>query len=73
MPSSGASWPFSMLKQVLLPAPFGPISASSSPGSIAKDTSATAWTPPNALRSPSTSRTALMPVHLADLRARPAP
>ena len=34
MPESGASWPFSMLKQVLLPAPFGPISASISPSSI---------------------------------------
>ena len=29
--ASGASWPFSMLKQVVLPAPFGPISASISP------------------------------------------
>ena len=40
MPPSGASWPFSMLKQVLLPAPLGPISASSSPASTAKETSA---------------------------------
>ena len=31
-PASGRSWPFSMLKQVDLPAPFGPISASISPG-----------------------------------------
>ena len=30
-PASGASWPLTMLKQVVLPAPFGPISASSSP------------------------------------------
>jgi hypothetical protein len=49
MPASGASWPFSMLKQVLLPAPFGPISASISPAETAKETSATAWTPPNDL------------------------
>ena len=31
-PASGRSWPPSMLKQVDLPAPFGPISASISPG-----------------------------------------
>ena len=56
MPASGASWPFSMLKQVLLPAPLGPISAKSSPASTAKETSATACTPPNALCRPSTCK-----------------
>ena len=30
-PASGAIWPFSMLKQVVLPAPLGPTSASNSP------------------------------------------
>ena len=54
MPPSGASWPFSMLKQVLLPAPLGPIRAKSSPASTAKETSATACTPPNDLCRPST-------------------
>ena len=58
MPASGASWPFSMLKQVLLPAPLGPISASISPAETAKETSATACTPPKALCRPSTWRTA---------------
>jgi hypothetical protein len=57
VPASGASWPFSMLKQVLLPAPFGPISASSSPAASANDTSSTARTPPNALRRLLTSST----------------
>ena len=33
LPASGRSWPLSMLKQVVLPAPLGPISASSSPAS----------------------------------------
>ena len=47
-PASGASWPLSRLKQVVLPAPLGPISASSSPASTAKLTPSTAWTPPKA-------------------------
>ena len=40
VPVSGRIWPFSMLKQVLLPAPFGPISASISPAASAEETSA---------------------------------
>ena len=52
-PASGWSWPLSMLKQVVLPAPFGPISASSRPASTAKLTPSTAFTPPNAFSSPS--------------------
>ena len=60
-PLSGASWPFSMLKQVLLPAPLGPINASNSPADTANETSSTACTPPNALCRPSTCSTALMP------------
>ena len=39
-----------MLKQVVLPAPFGPISASISPAARSKLTSSTAFTPPNDLR-----------------------
>ena len=45
-PASGTSWPFSRLKQVVLPAPFGPMSATTSPGSSVKDTFFTACTPP---------------------------
>ena len=50
-PESGASWPLIMLKQVDLPAPFGPIMARNSPCSTAKPTSLTARTPPKALDS----------------------
>src|SRR6185312_13520859 len=45
-PWLGASWPVSILKNVLLPAPFGPIRHRSSPSSSAKLTSRTARTPP---------------------------
>ena len=45
-PVSGASWPLIMLKQVDLPAPFGPISARNSPSPTSKLTSSTARTPP---------------------------
>ena len=58
LPLSGRIWPFSMLKQVLLPAPLGPISASSSPSPTSKLTSFTACTPPKALLSPLTARPA---------------
>ena len=44
-PVVGASWPSIMAKQVLLPAPFGPINARISPASKAKLTSRTAWKP----------------------------
>src|SRR5271163_1072035 len=44
-PVVGASWPSIMAKQVLLPAPFGPMSARISPASSAKLTSRTAWKP----------------------------
>src|SRR5579859_5315341 len=55
LPPSGRIWPLSMLKQVLLPAPFGPISARISPAASAKPTSRTAATPPKDLRRPATS------------------
>ena len=42
VPASGASWPLTRLKQVVLPAPFGPISATSSPASTSNETSRTA-------------------------------
>ena len=61
-PASGASCPPTMLKQVVLPAPFGPISASISPAPRSKLTRSTARTPPNALaRSRTASTGALMP------------
>ena len=45
-PLSGMFWPLSMSKQVLLPAPFGPISARISPACSANETPRTACTPP---------------------------
>ena len=45
-PLSGVFWPLSMSKQVLLPAPLGPISARISPARNSNDTLRTAWTPP---------------------------
>ena len=45
-PLSGIIWPLSMSKQVLLPAPLGPISARISPAFSENDTPRTAWTPP---------------------------
>ena len=41
-PLSGMFWPLSMSKQVLLPAPFGPISARISPARSSNDTLRTA-------------------------------
>ena len=45
-PLSGVFWPLSISKQVLLPAPFGPISARISPALSSNDTPRTACTPP---------------------------
>ncbi len=53
-PLSGCSWPPSMLKIVVLPAPFGPMTASSLPASTANVTLLAATTPPNDLLNPST-------------------
>jgi hypothetical protein len=41
-PASAPSWPLMMLKQVVLPAPLGPISATISPAPSAKETSSSA-------------------------------
>src|SRR5919197_1392569 len=46
-PDNGVSWPATMLNRVVFPAPFGPISARRSPGSMLNDTSRTAFSPPN--------------------------
>lgn len=43
-PSVGQRMPVSILIVVLLPAPFGPMNPTTSPGSMLNDTSWTAWT-----------------------------
>ena len=48
-PPSGFNWPLTILKQVVLPAPLGPIKASISPARRLKLTSSTARRPPKAL------------------------
>src|SRR5882762_4551208 len=48
-PWVGSSWPVSILKKVLLPAPFGPIRQRSSPSSSVKSTLRTARTPPKCM------------------------
>src|ERR1700735_4389990 len=55
-PFVGAIWPSIIAKQVLLPAPFGPISARISPASSAKLTSRTASKPEYDLPSFSATR-----------------
>src|SRR4029453_10462249 len=42
-------------KRVVLPAPLGPMSATSSPGATWRLTPATAWSPPNDFRTSTTS------------------
>src|SRR6266566_689751 len=48
-PWVGSSWPVSILKKVLLPAPFGPIRQRNSPSSSVKLTLRTARTPPKCM------------------------
>src|SRR5204863_258663 len=60
VPASKASWPLIRLKHVVFPAPFGPMSATSSPAATANDTSRTACTPPNAFARPTASSTATL-------------
>src|SRR5580700_2776418 len=63
------------LKTVVLPAPFGPISAVTLPCGTAKDTWSTARSPPKDLVRPTTSRAAALtaPLHvLAQRRDRRA-
>src|SRR5690242_3943878 len=52
-PACGRINPASTLRRVVLPAPFGPKTASVCPGARLKDTSSSATTRPNACRSPS--------------------
>src|SRR5690349_15148307 len=66
-PAVGGKVPDSMLKIVLLPEPFGPISPTISPWSTLNETLLTAVKPPNRLTRPSTTsmaRPALGPGHL---------
>src|SRR3989442_3675834 len=70
VPASAASCPVRMLKNVVLPAPFGPMSARISPAGSANETSSTAWTPPNDFRTPTTSRTGLVTADDAGNAAR---
>src|SRR5213594_3156978 len=65
-PPETRSAPLTRLKNVVLPAPFGPMSPTISPSSAANSTSLTATRPPNSLRSCSvrkTSDTAYPPHH----------
>ena len=50
-PESGLSAPVIRLKNVLLPAPLGPITAVSEPSAKSSVTSSVALTPPNDLRT----------------------
>ena len=59
-PSSGISFPVRRLRKVVLPAPLGPMSAVIPPSGSERSTPATATKSANDLRSPRTSRSALM-------------
>ena len=58
MPSSGRWIPARIDSSVVLPAPFGPITATSSPAAALRDTSRSATRSPNRFESPTASRTA---------------
>src|SRR5919199_3309080 len=50
-PDVGVSCPATRLNRVVLPAPLGPIRARRSPGCMLKDTSRTAFSPPNCIET----------------------
>src|SRR5213593_2510452 len=54
-PASGRRWPVTRLKNVVLPAPFGPMIAAIWPRATPSVTPATAWKPSKALRTLRTS------------------
>ena len=60
-PLVGGKSPLMRLKNVVLPAPFGPITARSSPGSTAKETSLIATRLPKARVTPRASRRLTIP------------
>ena len=70
VPSSGARKPESRSKRVVLPAPFGPMTALTVPLRTRKETSFTAWTPPNRLETPLTSRRFTLPPRAGPARPR---
>src|SRR4029434_298179 len=71
-PASGSTSPATMRSTVLLPQPEGPSRERNSPGAASRETSATATTGPNALRSPETRSAGAAPLTAADAsRARP--
>ncbi len=55
-PSSGSMKPQTTLNSVVLPAPFGPMTPSTSPGSTNSDTESSAVRPPKRTVTPSTSK-----------------
>ena len=59
-PASGANDPAIMLNKVVLPAPFGPITAKISPGFTSRLTPSTASKPRKRLVTPSTLSKAVM-------------
>src|SRR5262249_2131858 len=61
LPEVGGRSPAIMLRSVVLPEPFGPMMPTISPGSTAKEISATATRPANCLLSPRTSSVTLRP------------
>ena len=72
-PEVGLYTPVSRLKNVVLPAPFGPISATIEPRGIVKSTSSvTAMRPPNSLRTCVATRRS-SPVHQSSLRSVSVP
>src|SRR5918911_4170455 len=67
-PASGLRCPVIRLKNVVLPAPFGPMMAAIWPGATATLTPPTATKPSNALRMSRTSSTARPPQPASDQR-----
>ena len=61
LPEVGAKRPLTMLKNVVLPAPFGPIRLTMDRSGMSKSTEFTATRPPNRLVTPSTPSTAQAP------------
>src|SRR3989475_550736 len=71
-PASAASWPVRMLKNVVFPAPFGPMSARISPRGNSKETPSPARRPPSVWRPPPTPSTTPAPAPLRHDTEEPA-
>src|SRR5579875_629023 len=72
VPRSGKYKPERLLKNVVFPAPFGPITAWIIPFATLIETSSTAWTPPNDFEMLRASRSAASPCTLISLDSIPA-